>query len=112
MELEKLRTYVTSLLKDTNLTETDLLHIKAVIEKRAMAHLEKQYPDATIMTLSEFCEECADGNLTPYDENIYFYDGTSQTDKNVWDESWTQLEINNFNYVICHDKKGDDDGKD
>jgi hypothetical protein len=57
-----------------------------------------------VFTLNEFLELIQDGMFIPYDGSGYFHDGEKETDRSVWAEDLSLMELKKYPYVCWYNK--------
>ena len=60
--------------------------------------------EGDVFTLCEFIEMTKRQIILPYDGSGYFHDGENETDKSVWDEDLSILELRKYPYVCWYNK--------
>ena len=57
-----------------------------------------------VYTIMEFLDDMIGGCLLPYDGNGYFHDGTQETNKSVWDNDLSLVDLRQYPYVTWYNK--------
>ena len=57
-----------------------------------------------VLTIEEFFSDVMRGCLTPSDGIGYFHDGTNETERSVWDENLSLVELKEYPYVTWYNK--------
>ncbi len=74
--------------------------MKQPIKSKAQVQSETEYGD--VYTREEFIELVARGLLLPYDGSGYFHDGIEETNRSVWEEDLSLLELRKYPYVMWY----------
>lgn len=57
-----------------------------------------------VFTLEEFYQCVKDGEFIPYDGIGYFHDGEKKTNRSVWSEDLSLLELSKYPYVCWYNR--------
>ena len=57
-----------------------------------------------VFTLEEFYQYVKRGCFIPYDGSGYFHDGEKETDRSVWDEDLSLIELKKYPYVCWYNR--------